>query len=61
MLRLNSNQPEASKIPSVELQELFIEELTEVHGGSLEGPLDKVRDLLLTTYGCCEEGPASCC
>lgn len=43
-----------------ELKELFIEELTEVHGGS-DGPFDKVRDLLLTTYGCCEEGPASCC
>lgn len=58
MLRPSLKASEASDCP--ELKELFIEELAEVHGGA-DSPLDKVRDLLLTTYGCCEEGPASCC
>lgn len=48
-------------MPATELKELFIDELLEVQGGSAGDPLDKFRDLLLTTYGCCEEGPTSCC
>jgi hypothetical protein len=42
------------------IRELFIEELAEVKGGTND-PLEKVkwwiRELLVTTYGCGEEGP----
>jgi hypothetical protein len=43
------------------VRELFIEDLAKVHGGSVADPLGKIRDMLLTTHGCCEEGPTSCC
>lgn len=38
------------------LQELFIEELEEVKGGAAS-PWEKIRELLLTTHGMCEETP----
>lgn len=45
------------------VRELFVEELAEVRGGS--DPLEKVKrtikDMFMTTYACCEEGPTSCC
>lgn len=37
-------------------RELFIEELGHVQGGTAD-PLEKIRELLLTTYGSCEETP----
>ncbi len=45
------------------MRELFVEELAEVRGGTGD-PLAKlkewIREQLLTTYGCGEEGPISC-
>lgn len=44
-----------------QMRELFIDELTEVHGG---GPVeDLIRELNggNTTMACCEEGPDNCC
>lgn len=45
------------------IRELFIEELTEVTGGTGPDPLEKVRqfidDHFQTTHACCEEG--QCC
>jgi hypothetical protein len=62
MLRLEAHQPEASdtSVPAG-VRELFIEDLAKVHGGSVAVLLVKIRDMLLTTHGCCEEGPTSCC
>ena len=40
--------------PSV--RELFIEELEEVKGGAAS-PWKKIEELLMTTYGQCEETP----
>lgn len=39
------------------VQELFIEELEEVTGGSSNKIVEWVREQLLTTYACGEEGP----
>lgn len=41
------------------IRELFIEELTEVRGGSADGSLDAID----TTQACCEEifNPNQCC
>lgn len=41
------------------VRELFIEELAEVMGGA-DCPECKIKDLVLTTLGFCEEGPHTC-
>jgi hypothetical protein len=45
----------------VQLRELFIEELAEVHGGGpIEDAIRELRDGWNTTYACCEEGYDGC-
>lgn len=38
------------------VRELFIDELQEVRGG-VDSPWKKIEELLMTTYGQCEETP----
>ena len=39
------------------IRELFIEELEEVKGGSDNKIIEWIREQLMTTYACGEEGP----
>ena len=42
--------------PSPKIRELFIEELADIHAGSVAS-----NDPCCTTMACCEEGPFGCC
>ncbi|HJR46311.1 MAG TPA: hypothetical protein VJ927_11980 [Actinomycetota bacterium] len=46
----------AKETKGAPIRELFIDELEEVKGGSTS-PWKKLEELLVTTYGQCEETP----